>query len=66
MKPKFFTTLILFLISVSIALSVSAKEIQIYVSPTGNDQNDGTLKAPLKTIEKASELVRVLRKTSPE
>jgi hypothetical protein len=66
MKIKLFTTLCLAIITSSIAFSVSAKEIQIYVSPTGNDLNNGTRTAPLKTIEKANEMVRVLRIKSPE
>ena len=66
MKLKLFATLGLVLIGISIALLFSAKEMQIYVSPTGNDQNPGTLTAPLKTIEKASEMIRVLRNQSPE
>ena len=66
MKIKTITTLCLILTAVSIALSVTAKELRIYVSPNGNDQNIGTRTAPLKTIEKASEMVRLLRNKSPK
>lgn len=37
---------------------------EIYVSPSGNDANVGTISAPLATIQKAQEKVRILRLSS--
>ncbi len=36
----------------------SAAWAQIYVAPTGNDANDGTEERPLRTLERARDLVR--------
>lgn len=34
----------------------------IFVSPSGNDQNDGTIDNPLKTVSSAKELIKSIRK----
>lgn len=49
-----------------IPFPTSAKEIKIYISPNGNDQNSGTQIAPLKSLEKTWDMIRLLRKESPE
>lgn len=36
-------------------------ETTLYVSPTGNDRNSGTMAAPLATIDAARDAIRVLR-----
>lgn len=48
MNPKFILS---FLIGVLLSFSLTAKDI--YVSPNGNDSNEGTKKLPLKTISLA-------------
>lgn len=35
-----------------------------YVSPTGNDSNDGSVNSPFKTIEKARQAVRTINKSA--
>ncbi|MFD0750788.1 right-handed parallel beta-helix repeat-containing protein [Mucilaginibacter calamicampi] len=37
------------------------KEVNIFVSPNGNDNNDGQINTPVRTIERAKGIVRVLR-----
>lgn len=39
------------------------ESIKVYISPTGNDANMGTKKAPLRTLEGAKSRMRTLRKT---
>ncbi len=39
------------------------EKADFYVSPDGDDKNDGSLEKPFKTIEKARDAVRVLDKT---
>ena len=51
---------------VFICCTVGTRNIEVYISPDGNDQNAGTQTAPLKSIEKARDIVRVLRKGSPD
>ncbi|MBQ6118444.1 MAG: hypothetical protein IJK98_04355, partial [Clostridia bacterium] len=40
-----------------------AENADLYVSPEGSDDNDGSLEKPLATIEKARDLVRAMDKT---
>ncbi len=42
----------------------SVKSADFYVSPNGDDANDGSLEKPFRTIEKARDAVRALDKTS--
>ena len=37
---------------------------KLYVSNSGNDNNPGTIAQPVKTLEKAKELVKMLKKDS--
>ncbi len=51
--------------------SIAKEELQLrtgdfYVSPTGNDANDGSLQAPFASIEKAQQAVRELDKTDKD
>jgi hypothetical protein len=39
---------------------------EIFISPKGNDKNPGTKESPLKSLEKAREMARFTRKSSPE
>jgi len=48
-----------------VALSAENRH-EIYVSTKGSDLNPGTLKSPFKTIEKARDEIRKLRKTSDQ
>ncbi len=43
--------------------STGSTQATFYVSPTGDDSNEGTIDAPFKTIAKAKEKVRTLPKT---
>src|SRR5689334_7029115 len=71
----FFPLLETLLVGVSLAaMSASmAKAVDVYVSPTGNDQWSGALAAPksdgndgpVATIQRAQKLVRVLRTAQP-
>ena len=45
--------------------AVSACAVNLYVSPTGNDSNSGTLESPLATLEKARSWVREHKGTEP-
>jgi len=60
-----FSSLFTFSVTPVAAESGSGNPIQttIYVSPEGDDSNDGTIDAPFKTIAKAKEKVRTLPKT---
>ena len=54
-----------------IANPIAKEELQLregdfYVSPTGSDENDGSLSAPFATIEKAQQAVRALDKTDKD
>lgn len=57
-------TTIVFIISTCIIMAVfiqtvsAATQASYYVSPTGNDDNPGTISAPFKTITKARDVVR--------
>jgi len=44
---------------------LQAQTIQLYVAPTGNDKNDGSINQPLATLQKAKELVRQLKNQMP-
>ena len=58
-KPEFTKlTALLFLL-----LSVQAGAKTLYVSPVGNDKNNGTMEKPLATFGKAQELARTYSKT---
>ena len=57
------------LITFITSYSTSAAEsdtLRIFVSPDGNDKNSGTQISPLKTLEKARDLIRVKRKELKE
>ncbi|MBQ6117802.1 MAG: hypothetical protein IJK98_01095, partial [Clostridia bacterium] len=41
-------------------------EADLYVSPNGSDDNDGSFDKPLATVEKARDLVRVMDKTGKD
>ena len=49
---------ILFVLTLFATLTVNARKVEIYVSPTGSDTAAGTIDAPLKTLYKAQEVVR--------
>jgi len=49
-----------------VSFSLNAKEFGIYISPKGNDNHPGTQTAPLKSLEKAREMIRLIRKESHE
>lgn len=54
-----------------IANPIAKEELQLregdfYVSPTGSDENDGSLSAPFATIQKAQQAVRALDKTDKD
>lgn len=58
-------------VAAPVANPVSKEELQLrtgdfYVSPKGNDANEGTLAAPFATIEKAQQAVRALDKTDKD
>ena len=53
-----------FLIGVLLSLSITAKDI--YVSPSGNDSNDGSKKLPIKSISLAHEMAVNLLETGKE
>ena len=40
------------------AVGAAATQMSFYVSPTGNDNNSGTISAPFKTIERAQDAIR--------
>ena len=44
---------------------IAEKEIKIYITPNGKDTHSGSKAEPLKSIEKARDVVRILRKESP-
>lgn len=60
-----FYLLILFLISFK-TLATETDTFRIYVAPDGNDKNPGTQISPLKSIEKARDIIRVKRKELKE
>jgi len=39
-------------------LSINAQNTEYYISPTGNDNNTGTLAAPFQTLERARTEIR--------
>ena len=47
-------------------LAAEEDTLKIYVSPDGNDKNPGTQISPLKTLEKARDILRVKRKELKE
>ena len=47
------------------ALNTSGGEVIIYVSPDGNDKNNGTIESPLKTFAGAKHRVRTVAGTKP-
>jgi hypothetical protein len=47
------------------SLESYAKEIDIYISPTGSDNNSGAKGFPLKTLEKARDIARSVHRKSP-
>ncbi|WP_299584589.1 hypothetical protein, partial [uncultured Sunxiuqinia sp.] len=54
----------IYLLSLFIAISCSQKPqdaIEIYVSPSGNDTNLGTIEAPFATAERARDEVRNIK-----
>lgn len=55
--------LILFLLSVISAYSQSSDTIRIYLSPSGNDSNPGTMKYPKKSPEAARIQIQKIRKS---
>ena len=58
MKPFFFSLSLLIF-----SFGINAQTF-IYVSPNGNDSASGTESEPLKSLEKAKEMVRIAKKTS--
>ncbi len=58
--PALLLSLTLLVLS-SVAASAAASS-QIYVSPTGNDANPGTQARPVRTLEHARDLARVLKR----
>jgi len=60
---KRFVLLLFLLVNVSFLLAV-AQTADFYVSPTGNDNNGGTLGAPFATFERARQAVQVLKQNS--
>ncbi len=49
----------LFLILITAIFNLcSAEELNVYVSPAGNDNNNGTIEKPVASIQKARELIR--------
>lgn len=61
MKHKL--TFILSILSLLICTNVSAQSV-FYMSPSGNDANDGSKASPVKSFRKAQELVRLAKKES--
>ena len=58
---------VLFLILFSFnSLSMVGDTLEIFISPGGNDKNPGTRAAPLKSIEKARDIIRIKRKEAQE
>mgnify|MGYP000047105887 CR=1 FL=1 len=51
-KAQLFTAIL----TIAIQTNVYSKEV--YVSPNGNDNSDGSYEFPLKTLEKARDVVR--------
>lgn len=68
MKNKIIVKCCLVVISLFLVFSCYAevKNIKLYVSTEGNDQNPGTINAPFQTLEKARDAVRLLRRSSPD
>ena len=42
-------------------MMLSAHAVEVYVSPTGADTNDGTKQAPFATLERARDAIRATR-----
>ncbi|MEZ5040208.1 MAG: PDZ domain-containing protein [Saprospiraceae bacterium] len=55
-----------FLLLLLALVSCQPKERQLYLSPNGNDQNPGTIDAPLHSLKKAMELVKAAKQERPE
>jgi len=53
--------LILFTTSMLDMVEASGKQSVIYISPKGNDANDGTFSAPFATLERARDAIRSLK-----
>lgn len=60
---KHLSVLSIFLLFISV--SFSQQTISFYVSPSGSDNNSGSLKAPFATLEKAKQMVRKYRSSTP-
>jgi len=50
--------LLLLIFSVTLFISCHQKNIEIYVSTSGNDSHNGSIEQPVATLEKALELIR--------
>jgi hypothetical protein len=61
MKNRSLSVLLIIVFSIS---SVTADSQKIYLSPNGNDNNPGTFENPVASLNKACDLVRVIRKTN--
>ena len=48
-----------------LAILTSCANKEFYISPTGNDNNPGTIEQPFLTLEKAKEAVRILIQNNP-
>jgi len=65
-KYIIWVTILIFMISVVVNMSLfvptvsAATQETYYVSPTGNDDNPGTINEPFKTITKARDVVRTI------
>jgi len=64
-RQSFLLKTIVLLLSVFFLLALEgySKTIEIYISPNGNDGNQGTKKSPLKSLEKAKEFIRIARRS---
>jgi parallel beta-helix repeat protein len=56
--------LFVFFINLFIILSVEGESLHIYVSPSGNYQNPGTLERPVSSLTAARDLIRSLRENN--
>jgi len=60
----FINCLIFLLLASPDTFSASNDTLEIFISPNGNDRNPGTQTAPVKSLEKARDIVRLIRKES--
>lgn len=57
---------LLFTLTLSTLFSCGGKQIELYVSPNGNDTDNGSINSPLKTIEAAKKLLAKKKSEQPD